>query len=452
MNIAIARMDRGRASDHSSHVLYGVAEDYKRDGRDLLKRWHSYSEWLEARLAAGVEPYSKATTSRVGPGGTGQLRNGLPLNGVNFASQDYLNLSTHPRIHAAAKAAIDRYGVHSAGSVALMGNSTLSLELERRLAGFLGYRDCTVFPTGWGAGYGLIRTLVRPDDHVVIDMLAHASLQEGAGNATRNVHRVPHCSNHAVLRRLQRIRKTNADCGILVVTETLFSMDSDVPDIAELQDICSAHGATLMVDVAHDLGAIGPTGRGFLEIQGMIGKVDVVMGSFSKTFAANGGFVACQDPALKLALRYNCGPLLFTNALSPVQAGIVLAALDIVEGPEGGERRARLMGNSMRLRCGLEAAGFTLLGQPSAIVPVILGDNAFSRLATRYALAAGSIVNLVEHPAVSRNSCRWRLQMMADHTDGQIDLLLAIAGRARDVAHAERAAIRANPLAAEPAG
>lgn len=415
------------ADSIDSSSLEGITADFFDDGIEMLARWRRHSDWHEQRLANRVDPYAKATLGSVSSETVARLRDGSLCSGVNFASQDYLNLSAHPSVHAAARKAIDAYGVHSAGSVALMGSTELSIALESRLATFLGYRDCTVFPTGWGAGYGVVKTLVRRGDHVVIDVLAHACLQEGARNATLNVHSVPHCSNIAVERRLERIRAGDTRCGILVVTEGVFSMDSDVPDLAELQAICRRHDATLMVDVAHDLGALGATGRGVLELQDMVGKVDLVMGSFSKTFASNGGFVATNEPALKPALRYNCGPLTFTNALSPVQAAIVLAALDIVDGEEGAALRARLMGNVLRLRAGLEANGFQVLGQPSAIVPAVFGNSPVSRLATRYALENGAIVNLVEYPAVSRNSCRWRLQVMAQHTASHIDMLVEIA-------------------------
>jgi len=414
--------------------LGGVTADFFDQGADLLARWGRHHDWLERRLLYNVEPYGKATVGRISTNSGVRLRNGASYSGVNFASQDYLNLAAHPSVHAAAKRAIDSYGVHSAGSVALMGSTELSIELEERLASFLGYRDCTVFPTGWGAGYGLVKTLVRAEDHVLIDVLAHACLQEGARNATANVHIFPHCSNIAVQRRLERIRASDARCGILVVTEGVFSMDSDVPELAALQAICSHHGATLMVDVAHDLGALGATGRGVLEQQGMAGKVDIVMGSFSKTFASNGGFVATHESALKPALRYNCGPLTFTNALSPVQAATVLAALDIVVGDEGAELRARLMNNVLSLRNGFDASAFQVLGQPSAIVPVVFGGSPVSRLATRYALENGAIINLVEYPAVSRNSCRWRLQVMAQHTAQHIESLLGVAVAAREAA------------------
>lgn len=348
---------------------------YDASNPDLLARWDEVGRWFEARGEVGLDPYQRVAATSTGPRAAGTLRTGMPFAGINLASQDYLSLSTHPEIVAAACDAAQAIGVHSAGSAALMGNTPLSRELERRLASFTGYESCTVFPIGWAAGYGAVKTLLRKQDHVIIDALAHACLQEAATDATPNVHRAPHLSVTGVERRLERIRRAQPDAGILVVTESLFSMDSDVPDIAALQALCHRFRATLLVDCAHDLGALGPTGRGALEAQGMIGKVDVLMGSFSKTFASTGGFVACNSPALKFALRGACGPSTFTNAMTPLQAAIVLKALDIVSAPEGAARRERLMRNVERLRTSLGEQGFEVLGGPSAIVPVVLGDG-----------------------------------------------------------------------------
>lgn len=414
-------------------VLNGTTVDYyDADAKNILDRWGPMAEWARARADAELEPFCKYTGSAIAPRLTAYDRRGRAYQGVNFASQDYLGLSHNHRIVEAAKDAADALGVHSAGSAALMGLTRKTLELEQRLAAFVETADATVFPTGWGAGFGTIRALIKPSDHIVIDVLAHACLQEAAGLSTANVHRFPHCSSEGVERRLKRIRQSDPDAGILVVTETLFSMDSDVANIPEMQAICRQYQATLLVDVAHDLGAIGDNGRGFLEIQNALGGVDIVMGSFSKTFASNGGFVASDHPALKWALRYGCGPLTFSNALSPVQASTVLACLDIVQSDEGKVRRDRLMNNALYARDQLSALGFELLGEPSAIVPVILGDNETSRLMTNRAMRSGAIVNLVEYPAVAKNACRWRIQLMSEHTKADIDELTTIAASCRN--------------------
>lgn len=401
---------------------------------NLLERWEQSGLWWQERVEHKIDPYQKYSTTRVSNFIEGAHRDGTPFRGHNFASQDYLSLASHPDLMQAAIKAIETYGLHSAGSAALMGNTALSVALEQRLAGFLGYEDVVVFPIGWAAGYGSVKTLVKPHDHVVIDILAHACLQEAARDATPNVHVHSHMNVKAVESRLARIRREDETCGILVVTETLFSMDSDVPDIAAMQDVCNRYNATLLVDCAHDLGSLGATGRGKLEDFDMVGKVDILVGAFSKSFASMGGFVATNNKGFRFGLRGQCGPSTFTNAMSPVQAATVLAALDLIEGEEGQARRERLLRNSLRLRAGLEEAGFEVLGKPSAVVPMLIGDILLARLMTRYAVEFGGIVNLVEHPAVARNACRWRLQVMADHTDEQIDAMIEIAEKAREMA------------------
>jgi glycine C-acetyltransferase len=401
---------------------------------DLLARWDESGDWWQKRVQHGIDPYQKYSTTRVGAYIEGAHRDGSVFKGHNFASQDYLSLSSHPKLIDAAKQAIDRYGLHSAGSAALMGNTALSVALERRLEAFLGFEDVVVFPIGWAAGYGAVKTLVKSTDHVVIDILAHACLQEAAHDATENVHLHSHLNLRAVESRLQRIRRDDQTGGILVVTETLFSMDSDFPDVPALQELCRRYDATLLVDCAHDLGALGATGRGKIEDFDMLGGVDVLVGAFSKSFASMGGFVATNNKGFRFGLRGQCGPSTFTNAMSPIQAATILASLDIIDGEEGKARRDRMLRNSIRLRAGLEEAGFEVLGKPSAVVPMLIGDILLARLMTRYAVEFGGIVNLVEHPAVARNACRWRLQVMADHTDEQIDAMVEIAVKARDMA------------------
>lgn len=412
-------------------------EYYDHHKTDLLRRWDPVGQWWDDRLARGVDPFQKIVRTKISPTIEASYRDGAAIRGLNFASQDYLSLSSHPAVIQAAVSAVQEFGTHSAGSATLMGNTELSVTLERKLAEFLGYKDCVVFPIGWAAGYGAVKTLVTERDHVVIDVLAHACLQEAAADATKNIHRFPHLSTEAVERRLVRIRELDASCGILVVTETLFSMDSDVPEVLAIQELCRKYNATLFVDCAHDLGAFGEKGQGLLAAQGLMGKVDVLMGSFSKTFAATGGFVATNSNGLRFGLRGKCGPSTFTNAISPIQCAVVLKALEIVRSDEGSARRARLIENICYLRRELSGAGFRLLGVPSPIVPVVLGEINASRAVTRLAIEMGAIVNLVEHPAVASNKSRWRLQVMADHETGHLDKFVEIAARARALSQSE---------------
>jgi len=279
--------------------------------------------------------------------------------------------------------------------------------------------EVVLFPTGWAAGFGAITGLVRPYDHVVMDELAHQCLQQGAYTATRNVHRHPHLSNDVLEKQLHSIRDQDAKAGILVVTESLFSMDADVPDIRALQDLCDANNAILLLDIAHDFGAMGPSGTGVLGMQGMLGEVDLVMGSFSKTFASNGGFVAVNSPSVKQYLKYYSGAHAFSNALSPVQCATVDSALSIVRSEEGEQLRDHLETVVLTMRTRFESHGIPCLGIPSPIVPVQVEDKAVAWLAGKQIAESGVLANLVEYPAVAAGSARFRLQAMATHTTDQ---------------------------------
>jgi glycine C-acetyltransferase len=420
------------------YVTAGTVADYLReDSAHLLQRLNPHLQWWNARYDFGLDPYAKSTLGPIGPEVHAKDRLGRDITGINMASQDYLNLASHPDVKQAAHDAIDRYGVHSAGSATLMGNSQVSMTLADALSTFLKVSNCTLFPTGWAAGYGVIRALTRAHDHILIDALAHACLIEGARNSTKHVHRFQHNDLRDLELKLKDVAANSAGAGILIVTESLFSMDSDTPDLQRIQDLARAAGATLLVDVAHDLGSLGPQGRGHLEMQEMLGKVDIVMGSFSKTFASNGGFVATDHPALKQALHFASGPLTFSNAISPVQASVVLAALNIAASEEGVALRRQLMSNSLRLRGHLENKGLAVMGAASAIVPVQIGSSARSRLTCLNCGRRGAVVNLVEHPAVAQGSSRIRLQVMAGHTSAQIDAFVSILGSAIEDSDAE---------------
>ena len=254
--------------------------------------------------------------------------------------------------------------MHSAGSPALVGNTSYSVALERKIADFLKMEEVVLYPTGWAAGFGVIKGLVRSADHVVMDMLSHSCLQEGANAATNNIHLFRHLDNDYCRNILTKIRAKDKENGILVVTEGLFSMDSDTPDLAALQALCHEFNATLVVDVAHDLGCLGDDGRGHIGMQNMLGKIDIVMGSFSKTFASNGGFVACKSRAVKEYLRFYSAPATFSNALSPVQAATILKAFEIVDSIEGRALRLALMTNVLSLRDQLREAGLDYYGDP----------------------------------------------------------------------------------------
>ncbi|WP_294392591.1 aminotransferase class I/II-fold pyridoxal phosphate-dependent enzyme [uncultured Sphingomonas sp.] len=402
-------------------ALGGSMRDFRYlPGSDLLGRVEAFYGWQQARRSAGVWPLGRSTEMGAFSRAVARTDDGALFRGVNFASQDYLSMNAHPAILDTAIQAMRDYGVHSAGSPALVGNTSLSIALERKIGDFLGYDHVALFPTGWAAGFGVIKGLVRASDHIVMDALSHACLQEGAQAATRNIHLFRHNQVEQLRAKLANIRAKDTSNGILVVTESLFSMDSDVPDIRAMQQAAHEYGATLMVDVAHDLGNLGPTGRGMIEVQGMLGQVDVVMGSFSKTFASNGGFVAARGRAVKEYMRYYSSPNTFSNALSPAQAAIAGKAFDIIQSDEGAQLRAKLMDNILTLRKLLAGCGLETYGEPSAIVCVKMGSEALARLVSRRLPALGMLANLVEFPAVPKGQARFRLQVMANHTQHDI--------------------------------
>jgi glycine C-acetyltransferase len=409
----------------SFDALSGSMRDFRYiAGSNLLDRCEAFYAWQETRRAIGVWPLGRSTESGAHSRCTARTDEGALFEGVNFASQDYLSLSSHPAIVDTAVEVMRDFGVHSAGSPALVGNTSLSISLERTIAEFLETEHVSIFPTGWAAGFGVIKGLVRPNDHIVMDALSHACLQEGAQAATRNIHLFRHNLVETARDKLQKIRSKDTENGILMVTESLFSMDSDTPDIAALQALCHEYDATLVVDVAHDLGNLGPTGRGFIEMQEMLGKVDVIMGSFSKTFASNGGFVACRHRSVKEYMRYFSSPNTFSNAMSPVNAAIVSKAFEIIQSDEGAKRRKQLMSNIKMLRSLLQGCGLETYGDPSAIVCVKMGTEGLARLVSRRLPHMGMLANLVEFPAVPKGQARFRLQVMANHS--QHDILDAV--------------------------
>jgi 7-keto-8-aminopelargonate synthetase-like enzyme len=427
-------------------ALAGSMRDFRvPGGADLLRRTEGFYHWQNLRRQNGLWPFSRATEGGPDTVCWAQDDRGNKMRGVNFASQDYLSLSSHSAIKTTAKETIDRCGVHSAGSPALVGNTSSSVALERKLSDFLRMEEVVLYPTGWAAGFGVIKGLVRSADHVVMDMLSHSCLQEGASAATNNVHMFRHLDTEYCRNILTKIRAKDKENGILVVTEGLFSMDSDTPDLSALQALCHEFNATLVVDVAHDLGSLGEDGRGHIGMQNMLGKIDLIMGSFSKTFASNGGFVACRSRAVKEYLRFYSAPATFSNALSPVQAATVLKAFEIVESVEGQALRSALMANVSNLRHQLREAGLDYYGDPSAIVCVKMGSEGLARLVSKQLPDLGLVANLVEFPAVPKGAARIRMQVMANHSEENIAGAVQILKTARQQAEMEFAVIGQPP-------
>jgi glycine C-acetyltransferase len=403
--------ERTFALDHN------VAEWAMPEGPDLIGRTQPFHDWANARRRHDLISYFRSFEDEPGLTATSRLDGGRLVQGLNFAAADYLGLSTDDRVREAGIRAIRDYGCHSGASGALHGGTRPARELEAELADFLEAEHVTLFPTGWGAGFGTIVGLVRPADHIVMDNLAHACLQQGAHVATNNIHRFDHVDSAAGAELIGKVRAENPDAGILVVTEGTFSMDADSPSLRPLRDACRLQEATLMVDVAHDLGELGPGGSGQIGIQGLLGDVDLIMGTFSKTFCSTGGFLASSSAAVKDYVRIFGGTFTFSTAMAPAQAAVTLEAMRITRSDEGEHLRTELQRAAHTVRAAFAARGLACYGDPCAIVAVPVGDETVARIASTLVADWGVLVSAIEFPAVARGHSRFRLQLMPGHTD-----------------------------------
>lgn len=353
----------------------------------------------------------------------GAISTDRPRLGLNFTLQDYLGLAAHPATRAAAMAAL--------GSQRLIAsrNSLTApvLALEDRLATFVQLPAAVTFPSGTEAIRQTLRSILQPGDHVIADCAAHPAVFETLQLSQVQAHRSPSASSEGIERRLSRLARQRSTGRIFVVVPAISGHASRIADLAEVSTLARHYGATVIADLTHDLGAIGPSGGGVMDIQGCTGRVDIVLGSFARTFGAGGGYAAFRDPALKAAL-----PQAYTTALSPVNAAAVLAAIGIVSSPDGMRRRRNLHGLSLRLRNHLMADGIRPMGQASPFVPILLPLlTALPR--TALLESAGPRVTLLQSPSVPLHAPRWRIQLTADHSPADIDDLAELI---RDVTRA----------------
>jgi glycine C-acetyltransferase len=349
--------------------------------------------------------------------------NGRIWHGINGASQDYLGLSSHSQVIASAKEAIDRFGAHSCGAAALGGGISLSKSVEEQISSALGLKHVCLFPTGWAAGYGVIYGLIRRRDHIIIDGLAHNCLQHGAIASTPNVRPFIHNDMASLRRRLERIRNQTNDGAILIITEGLFSVDSDSPDFRELVSLKNEFNAHILLDIAHDFGCLGPHGIGAAADQISYDDIDFVIGSFSKTFASIGGFFATNCLPSKRAVQGFSGSYTYSNYLIPSQLGAIDAAISIVFSEEGDRLRALTLGNTIYLRRLLSEGGLNTIGRSSALTIVVVGSEAIARVAYKRLLESGIILNCIESPVVRKGDARFRIQLTPHHTKNEIEAI-----------------------------
>ncbi len=380
---------------------------------DLFDKCYDYTEAKEA-IAAGSYPYFIPLT---GNEGTVAIFRGRKL--IMCGSNNYLGLTTDPRVREAAIEAIKRYGTSCTGSRFLNGTLEMHEQLEHELADYVGKEAALVFSTGMQANLGTISSLVGRGDFVILDKEDHASIVDAARLSYGETKRFSH-QDMAELGRL--LDKLPADAGKLLVVDGLYSMEGDIAPLPEIVPLCKKHGVRVMVDDAHALGVLGG-GRGTAAHFGMTDQVDLIMSTFSKSFASLGGFIAGDEPVIHY-IKHHARSLIFSASIPPSNAAAALAALHIIR--DEPERVERLKENADYMRQGFRRLGFDIGNTTTAVIPVIIGDKDRTLMAWKMLFEAGVFVNPVLSPGVQRGRELLRTSYMATHTREQLDQVLGI--------------------------
>jgi 8-amino-7-oxononanoate synthase len=395
-------------------------------------RRHERLEQLRAAREHDLMPYFRVVEAEPGPVALMEGRERITLG-----SNNYLGLTGDARVKAAARDALDHYGTGLTGSRFMNGTTPLHLELERELADWMGSEDALVFTTGYLANVGAIGTLLDPGDTVVCDSGDHASILDAVSLSRARVRPFRHNRLDKLESMLSRAESDGG--GVLVVVDGLFSMEGDLSPLPDVVALCREHGARLMVDEAHAVGVLGEQGTGACELLGCEDEVDLRMGTFSKSLASCGGFIAGPHDVIDF-LRVQSRAFMFTAAAVPAATGAALGALRIIRSDEGAEMRAKVLDNARYLHDGLAALGYQVMepnrlpdgsGLITPIVPVLVGDDWKAVLLWKALYDAGVYVNVAIYPAVQRGGALLRTSVMATHEREHLDRALAIFERVK---------------------
>ena len=335
-----------------------------------------------------------------------------------LGSNNYLGLTNDPRVKKASIEAIEKYGAGCAGSRFLNGNLDIHTALEKRLAEFVGKEATILFSTGFLANLGFIAAVAQRGDYIIADRLDHASIIDGANLSFGRLKRFEHSdplSLEAVLKSIP------LEAGKLIVVDGIFSMDGDIADLPSIVPLAEKYNAAVMVDDAHSLGVIGPRGEGTAAHFGLQNRVDAIMGTFSKSLATVGGFIAGSAKLIDF-LRHTSRPLIFSASLPPASVAAVMKSLDIIE--QEPERREALWENTKAMSEGLVDLGYDIGSSNTPVIPILIGEMEKTfRICMRFQ-KEGVFVNPVVSPAVPRDHSVIRISLMATHTRQQIDMAL----------------------------
>jgi len=402
-------------------------------------RGHEREQLLRAAREADLMPYFRTVESPAMP--VVEME-GAPR--IMLASNNYLGLTGDERVMKGAEDALHRYGTGLTGSRLLNGTTPLHLELERELAEWMETEDAIVFTTGHQANVGTLGTLLGPGDTVIVDSADHASILDGALISKAKMRPFRHNRIDKLERALARAEQDGG--GVLVVVDGVFSMEGDVAPLIDITELCARYGARLMVDEAHGAGVLGARGAGACELLDVEDRVDLRMGTFSKSLAACGGFVAGPAEVIEY-LRISSRAFLFTASAVPAALGAALAALRIIRSDEGPALLATVLERARYLDDGLRALGYlTLSGEPirtsaaaeapretlaTPIVPILVGDDWKAALLWRALYDGGVFTNCALHPAVPPGGALLRTSVMATHDQATLDRALEVFARVK---------------------
>lgn len=385
-----------------------ITKDTSRIMKPLQQKLSAYDAPQRAK-AAGVYPYFRAISSEQD---TEVIMNGKKV--LMFGSNSYMGLTNHPKVIEAAVEATRKYGTGMAGSPFLNGTLTIHKDLEARLADYVGKEDAMIYSTGFGVNLGVVSTLTGREDYIILDEQDHASIIEGRRLSFSNYLKYKHNDMESLEAQL---KKCEPDKVKMIVTDGVFSMEGDVANLPEIVRLAKQYNATVMVDEAHGIGVFGRQGRGTCDHFGVTEDVDLIMGTFSKSLASLGGFIA-TDKTITNYLRHHSRSYIFTASITPASTAAVNAALDIIEAEP--ERQEHLWKITKFALENFRAMGCEIGHTSTPIIPLFIRDDYKTFRVTRDLLDEGVFVNPVVTPAVAPQDTLIRYSLMATHTEEQV--------------------------------
>jgi len=380
---------------------------------DIFDKCYNFTRADEAK-ALGIYPYFTPIQEVNG--------NKVKVDGkemIMVGSNNYLGLMNHPKVMKAAQEAVDRYGVATCGSRFLNGTLDIHIELEKKLAEFMKKEAALAFSTGFQTNLGIIPTLVGKADSVITDRMVHGSIVDACRLSYGKAYRF----NHNDMDDLEKVLSSlDKDTGKLVVVDGVFSMEGDLANLPKVVELSKKYNAKIMVDDAHGIGVMGKNGRGTCEHFGVEDDIDIVMGTFSKSVASLGGFVA-GDAKVISYIKHFARSLIFSASITPASVATAIATVDIIQSEP--ERREKLWNITKKMKSGFQAMGYNTGPTETPIIPAIIGNDEKAFMLWRLIREDGIFTNPVIYPAVPKDQALIRTSYSATHTDEELDTVLA---------------------------